>query len=151
MSESAVYKKELLACITATMVLYANVVSAAPGFQVDVNVTDALLKDRHSKVWKQNPSAVNELYKYMIVGRRPDGAVMVLYQQPSSMNPKKIFVSGDFFKCGVKQDWPIFEVDGANDVNNLLKKPLLDDASNISMPISEGADVAVVYHAVCGK
>lgn len=147
---TGIYKAVGLSML-ALAVSPVNSVFATEGFRVEVNVTDALLTDRHSQVWKQDPSAVNENYKYLVVGRRSDGAVMVLYQQPGIKDETKLFLSGTLFKCGVKKDWPIYQIDNAADVKKQLEQPLLDDPRREAWPISEGTNVAVVYDAVCRK
>ncbi|CAB3772182.1 hypothetical protein GQ57_32530 [Burkholderia sp. MSh2] len=142
--------KVVAACLLAIAAIHASSIFAASGFQVEVNVTDALLKNPHSKLWKQDPSAGSPDYKYLVVGRRPDGAVMVLYRQPDLTNERKIRLSGALFKCGIKRDWPILFIDSAADVKKQLEHPFLDDPSHEGISFMEGSDVAIVYQAVCG-
>ena len=132
----------------AGLFLAAKLAIAAPSFVPTVNVTDALLKDGHSKVWKQHPGFNDPDQKYFIAARRSDGAIAIVTR--SVYDPKNVSLLVYFIKCGVPKDFSSIITNAAT-FNAALAHPAIDDPSAASLPIEEGSAMNDLYQSVCAK
>lgn len=131
------------------LALTTKLAVAAPAFKPKVQVTDALLQNRTSKIWKQHPWTDDPGYQYLVAAQRPDGAVAVLTRvwHPDS---KTLSIIGNFMKCGVHKIWAI-PLPNAAAFNAQLAHPDIDDPQVGGFPLVDESANDVLYHAGCGK
>ncbi len=133
-----------------SLLLASKLVMAAPSFEPQVNVTDALLKAENSKVWKQNPYFDDKDKQYLIAARRSDGAVAIVTRSRSEGDPKTLVFFRYFMKCGTRKQWSLF-LPNAAAFNAALAHPDIDDPENRGFPLVEGSSNEMLYETVCGK
>lgn len=132
------------------VLLATQLVTAAPAFKSNVTVTDALLKSRHSQLWKQHPGFDDKDSQYLVAARRSDGTVAIITRSLDDPKPGSITAVGYFMKCGVRKDWTIFIANAAG-FNAALAHPSIDDPTIEGSELPEESANDVLYQRVCDK